>query len=164
MNDFPGYARGSQGEVPLGDFDWMLRTQIYASFARSGRAPSLDDLAAITGAIPERVKGSLLKLTEAHQLALADDGGAVSMAHPFSAFPTDYPVETSDFTCYANCAWDALAIPAVLRRDGWTRTRCASSGEPLEFGIKNWNVEGDADTVIHFLTPLRHAWDDIGFT
>lgn len=164
MNDFSGYTRGSQGDVSPRDFDWMLRTQIYGSFARSGRAPSLDDLAATTGASPARVKGSLLQLAHAHELALTDDGEAVSMAHPFSAFPTAYPVETSDFTCYANCAWDALAIPAVLRRDGWTSTRCPASGEPLEFGIRNWNVKGHADTVIHFLTPLRHAWDDIGFT
>lgn len=146
------------------DFDWMVRTQIYASFARSGHAPSIDDLAAITGASPSRLERSLLKLQEAHQLALTDDGGAVAMAHPFSARPTMYPVETSDFVCHANCAWDALAVPAVLRKDGWTSTRCPASGEPLEFGVRRWNVEGDAETVIHFLTPLRDAWDDIGFT
>ena len=164
MNDFGGYARGPRGPASLGEFDWGLRTQIYASFARSGRALSLDDLAAITGAVPERVRASLLELAEAHQLVLTDDADAVRMAHPFSAFPTDYPVETSDFTCYANCAWDALAIPAVLRRDGWTAVTCPASGEPLEFGIRNWSVQGHGEALIHFLTPLRHAWDDIGFT
>ncbi|MBT8488472.1 MAG: hypothetical protein HKN72_04085 [Gemmatimonadetes bacterium] len=163
MNDFPGYAR-ARGDVPLGEFDWMVRTQIYASFARSGHAPSLDDLAATSGAGSARVKGSLLKLRDAHQLALSEDGEAVTMAHPFSARSTAYPVETSDFVCHANCAWDALAVPAVLRKDGWTATTCPASGEPLEFGVKRWNVVGDSKTVIHFLTPLRRAWDDIGFT
>lgn len=164
MNEFDGYARGPRDGVSLGDFDWMVRTQVYASFARSGRCPSLDDLAAVTGASPSRVRGSLLALQDAHQLSLTEGGEAVLMAHPFSAVPTAYPVETSDFTCHANCAWDAVAIPAVLRRDGWTRTTCPSSGEPLEYGVKNWKVEGHAETVVHFLTPLRRAWVDIGFT
>ena len=27
------------------------------------------------------------------------------MANPFSATETEYPVETPNMTCYANCAW-----------------------------------------------------------
>lgn len=164
MNEFAGYARASQEDQPLTEFDWLVRSQIYASFVRTGQAPSADDLAAITGAERSRIEGSLHRLADKHQLALTDEKDAVLMAHPFSARPTTYPVETSDFTCFANCAWDALAVPAVLRKDGWTRTTCPASGESLEFGVKRWHAEGDPDIVIHFLTPLRHAWDDIGFT
>lgn len=165
MNEFAGYARASQDDdVPPSDFDWMVRTQVYASFRRTGQTLSVDDIAAMTGATESRVKGSLLKLRDAHQLALTDGGDAVLMAHPFSAVATAYRVETTDFACYANCALDALAVPALLKKDGWTSTTCPTSGEPLEFGVKRWHVEGDGGVVIHFLTPLRHAWDDIGFT
>lgn len=164
MNDFAGYARGPQGEVSLTDFDWMVRTQVYASFGRSGTTLSAQDLAAFTGSSSSRVKGALLKLQDARELVIDDTGERVLMAHPFSGVPTDFPVETSDFTCHANCAWDALSIPALLRCDGWTRTTCPASGEAIEFGVKRWNVEGDDGVVVHLLTPLRRAWDDIGFT
>ena len=65
--------------------------------------------------------------------------------------------------CWANCAWDALGVPAILGTDGWTTAPCAESGDTLEFGVRGGALEGD-DGVIHLVTPLRHAWDDIGFT
>lgn len=164
MNDFAGYARRSGAEAPLTDFDWMVRTQIYASFGRSGSSLAPDDIVALTGDSPSRVRAALLKLHDARELVLSPDASEVRMAHPFSGTTTAFPVETTDFTCQANCAWDALAIPALLKRDGWISTTCPASGEPLEFGVKRWNVEGDADIVVHLMTPLRHAWDDIGFT
>jgi len=163
MSQFDGYARGPKGEAPLTDYDWLVRTQVYASFGRSGTPPTIDDLAALTGGSPSRVEGSLLKLQDAHELTL-DGAAGVAMAHPFSASPTDYPVETPDFDCYANCAWDALGLPAILGTNGWTRTTCPSSGEELEFGVERRRVKGDGEIVIHLLTPLRDAWDDIGFT
>ena len=85
------------------------------------------------------------------------------MANPFSATETEYPVETPNMTCYANCAWGALGVPAILGTDGWTRTRCQESGVPMEFGVRDGQLAGD-DGVIHLVTPPRDAWLDIGFT
>lgn len=164
MKEFAGYARGPNDTASLGRFDWLVRTQVYASFGRSGEAPSVDDLAAITGSSPSRVRSSLVKLHDAHELAALDGGDGVWMAHPFSAVPTAYPVETPDFECSANCAWDALGVPAILGTDATVRTTCPASDEPIELGVERGSVVGDEDVVIHLLTPLRHAWDDIGFT
>ena len=57
----------------------------------------------------------------------------------------------------------ALGVPAILGTDGWTRTVCAHSREPLEFGVRDGRLRGDP-AVIHLVTPLRDAWVDIGFT
>lgn len=164
MSEFPGYARGPRDEADLGPFDWLVRAQVYAAFARTGEAPSVEDLAAITGSSPSRVKSSLVKLHHAHELAARDGGDGVWMAHPFSAVPTDYPVETPGFECYANCAWDALGVPAVLGSDATIETTCPSSGEPIEVKVEGDAVSGPEHVVVHLLTPLRDAWDDIGFT
>lgn len=164
MSDARGIARGPRGSDRPDDFDWRVRAHIYAAFGRSGKAPSVDDLAALTGTSVERVKGSLLELHAAHELAARDGGDGVWMAHPFSAVVTDYPVTTPDVTCHANCAWDALGVPAILGTDGWTETRCPATDELIAFGVEEGSVAGDEDVVIHLLTPLRHAWDDIGFT
>jgi hypothetical protein len=163
MTEFAGFARGASDGGPPTDFDWGVRTHVYGAFARTGEAPSLEDLAALTGAPPGRVRAALETLQRAHQLAL-QPSGEVWMAHPFSATPTRYSVETPDFTCWASCAWDALGVPAVLGTDASIETECAGSGEPLEFGVERGKVVGDGETVIHLLTPLRDAWDDIGFT
>lgn len=145
------------------DFDWSVRTRIYQSFATRGAAPALAEIAATEGTTESKVRASLTRLYEAHEVAPTRDGNGVWMANPFSAVPTDYVVETPEMTCYANCAWDALGVPAILGTDGWTRTVCAESREALEFGVRDGRLEGDQG-VIHLVTPLRDAWVDIGFT
>lgn len=144
------------------DFDWAIRTAIYQAFAESGASPPIGQLAAVAGGTEHQVRTSLERLFEAHEIAPLPSGHGVWMANPFSAVPTAFPVETQTMTCFANCAWDALGVAAILDCDGWTRTTCAESGTPLEFGVRDGRLAGDA--IIHLVTPIRHAWDDIGFT
>ena len=148
--------------APLTELDWSVRGEVYATFGRTGRAPSIDELAIFADVTEPMARESLARLADGHHLALLPDGG-VWMANPFSAVPTEYPVDTPKMSCWANCAWDALGVPAILGVDGWTRTQCAESGTPLEFGVRDGQVEGD-DGVIHLVTPIRDAWVDIGFT
>ncbi len=153
---------GGHATVAPDDFDWHVRALVYRIFAEAGRGPAIAELAARAGATEHRIASSLRTLEEAHELALLPNGG-VWMANPFSAVPTDYVVETPGMACWANCAWDALGVPAILESDGWIRTHCAESGAPLEFGVRDGALEGD-DGVVHLVTPIRDAWVDIGFT
>ncbi|HAC04973.1 MAG TPA: hypothetical protein DCF71_03785 [Gemmatimonadetes bacterium] len=145
------------------EFDWSMRSEIYRVFAETGASPTSEQLAASLHASPEQITASLAALYDAHEIAPTSGGSGVWMANPFSATETEYPVETAHMTCYANCAWDALGLPAILGTDGWTRTRCQQSGVAMEFGVRDGQLEGD-DGVIHLVTPPRDAWLDIGFT
>lgn len=145
------------------DFDWAVRTEIYRVFGERGSAPAIGEIAAAVHGTEHQVRSSLQALYAAHEIAPRPDGEGVWMAHPFSAVPTDYVVRTPTMTCYANCAWDALGVPAILGTDGWTTTHCAQSAEPMEFGVRGRLLES-LNGVIHLVTPLREAWNDIGFT
>ena len=94
------------------DTDWAVRTAVYSAFATDGQPPSLAALASSVGLPEDRVRTALRRLYDAHEIAPLDGADGVWMANPFSGVPTDYPVETPDFTCYSNCAWDALGVPA----------------------------------------------------
>jgi len=154
----------SSGHRPaLTDFDWAVRSRIYRTFAATGTAPVIPEIAAAVGGTEFQVRSSLLKLHTAHEIAPLAEGDGVWMANPFSGVPTDYVVETPTMTCYAPCAWDAMGVPALLETDGWIRSHCAQSGETLAFGIEGGALHGD-DGVIHLVTPIRDAWVDIGFT
>lgn len=142
---------------------WAVRTAIYRTFGERGSAPQVAEIAAEVGGTEHTVKAALQALFEAHEIAPLPNGAGVWMANPFSGVPTDYVVQTPHMSCYANCAWDALGVPAILDVDGWTRTHCAESGVAMEFGIRDGALQGDSG-VIHLVTPIRHAWDDIGFT
>jgi hypothetical protein len=145
------------------DFDWAVRAEIYRVFADVGSSPSFEQLSAALDASVARIGESVAVLYEAHEIAPLPDGSGVWMANPFAATETEYPVETPTMTVYANCAWDALGVPAILGTDGWTRTRCQESHVAMEFGVRDGRLEGD-DSVIHLVTPPRDAWLDIGFT
>ena len=143
--------------------DRHIRFHIYRSFAATGHAPSSGELAAAVGASVGETDASLERLAAAHSIALEPGSTRIWMAHPFSAVPTSFVVETAERTYWANCAWDALGIPALLGVDAHTHARCAQSREPITLRVHG-GVAGPADAVIHFLVPPRRFWDDVGFT
>ena len=95
-------------------------------------------------------------------LVLEADGESIRMAPPFSGVPTQHRVTTSRASYYANCAWDALGIPAALHRPCTVRSRCEQSHKPLELEVSDHGAE--SDWVFHCLVPAARWWDDIVFT
>lgn len=147
----------------LDDFHWALRAEVFRHFAATTRAPSPQELARWAGRSRADVLAALDALEANHRLALLPDRSGIWMAHPFSALPTHYPVDTERGRYWANCGWDSLGIPAILGIDGWTETRCSGSGESIAYGVRAGRRVGDAG-VVHLVVPPRDAWEDIGFT
>jgi hypothetical protein len=153
----------SADPTPPDDIEWVVRAEVYRHFASTGQGPSNVELARAVGISSRAVEEALRHLEDGHHLALFPDRHEVWMAHPFSAVPTDFPVDTAERRYWANCAWDALGIPAILGVDGWTEARCAATGERIAFGVRGGQARGGPG-VIHMVVPPREAWDDIGFT
>ena len=86
------------------------------------------------------------------------------MAHPFSGVITDYRAVIEGRSWWANCAWDALGILALLGQDGEIETLCAYSGADLAIAVRSGALDLDTDEVIHFAVPAARWWDDIGYT
>lgn len=147
---------------PAEAFAWRLRGHLYRRIRDTGTVPSRAELAADVGAAAAEIDRALRFLTDAYVLAL-DDHGEVWMAHPFSAVPTPYRVETPAAAYWANCAWDALAIPLLVRTDGRTRTSCPQSGARFDLTMTRGRA-GPQDAVVRLAVPVRDFWDDIGFT
>ncbi len=143
-------------------FAWLLRGVLYRRTRETGAVPTRIELGAHLDATDPQIAGALRFLAEAHVLAL-DERGEVWMAHPFSAVPTPYRVETPARAYRANCAWDAIAIPLLLGTSGLTRTACPRSGVPFELTVAGGLV-GPAGAVVRFPVPARAFWDDIGYT
>jgi hypothetical protein len=142
-------------------FDRRLRAAVYAWLVGTGRAPDVATLAASQDATEAEVAASLGRLADAHALVLAPGSTDIWMAHPFSALPTAYPVTAGERTYFANCAWDAAGILAIVG-DGVCRTSCADCGIELTFEVSAGALDGRG--VVHFAVPARHFWDDIAFT
>ena len=148
----------------MNDLELRVRNEVYAAFVRDGEAPSPEAIGRML-ALPTRdVAHAYRALHDQHALVLEPDGEGIRMLNPFSVVPTQHRVEAAGHTWYANCAWDALGIPAALQVDGGVRSECAHCGEPVELEVRDGRLARGAELVVHFVVPARRWWDDIVFT
>ena len=145
------------------DFDTQAKLAIYNHFATTGHAPSPGEVAKSIAAKDESVLESYQRLRAQRLLALEADGASIRMAPPFSGVPTQHIVEADGTRYFANCAWDALGIPAALQKAATVHSQCAQSGEPLHLQV---DLQGPqpSDWLFHCLVPAAKWWDDIVFT
>lgn len=138
-----------------------VRLAIYDSFRRSGRAPSVEQVATDVGLTVEGAAEAMQALHE-HRDIVLDGAARVAMAHPFASIPLGFSVMGAHTLWWGGCAWDSFAIahllpeePAVL-----VATTCPGCGRAL-----SWVVTADeppaGDEVAHFLTPVARIWDDV---
>ena len=145
------------------DFDTQVKLAIYHHFARTGHAPSIGEVAKRTDSDAERLIESYHRLRAQRLLVLEKDGSSIRMAPPFSRVPTQHRVEADGIQYFANCAWDALGIPAAMQKAATVHSRCAQSGEPLHLNVDLQGPE-PSDWLFHCLVPAAQWWDDIVFT
>jgi len=145
------------------DFDTQVKVTIYRFFAETGRRPSPKEVANRVGSNIPSVLAAYPRLRAHRVLVLEPDGSSIRMASPFSGVPTDHVVVVHGTTYFANCAWDALGVPAALHSPGIVHSRCAQSGEPLNLAV---GLDGPehSDWLFHCLVPAAKWWDDIVFT
>jgi hypothetical protein len=143
--------------------DLRVRNHVYRRFVELGVAPSADDVAAELGLEHDEVAAIFRRLHDAHALVLEPDSTAIRMLNPFSCVPTQHRVEAGGRSWFANCAWDALGIPAALGVDGHVSSTCPDCGEQIEIEVRGSRAV-QADVPVHFAVPAARWWDDIVFT
>ena len=140
-------------------FDRAVRAEVYRLFADGVEQVDATAVSRSGGWDRRQVETSLVSLEAQHRLALLPDTHRVWMAHPFSGIDTGYRAHINGRSWFANCAWDALAIVALLG-DGTGR----ATGRD---GLVDWHIEGglvSPNGLVHLLVPAARFWNDIGFT
>jgi len=145
------------------DLDDRVKLAIYGHFADTGCRPAPPEVAARAGVGVAEVLDAYPRLRARRLLVLEEDGSSVRMAPPFSGVPTQHAVVSGDTRYFANCAWDALGIPAALHRSGVVHSRCEESGEALRLEVGRGGP-GPSPWLFHCLVPAALWWDDIVFT
>lgn len=135
---------------------------VYASLIERAVVPSLDQIADTVVGDRSSI-ARLIREAKIGKTLLLDDTDAIWMAGPFSARPTAYHVQAGDKRWFANCAWDALGIGAIVDAPVDIDTTCSDCGEALRFRLAPASSDVP-DWIVHVLVPARHWYDDIGFT
>ena len=141
-----------------------VRAQVYGAFAHTGRAPSFADLARGLGESDERIRRAVEALADRHLLILTPDGTAIERALPFADVPTAFRVIGADVTWWANCVWDALAIPALIATPVAIDSTCGDCGANLRVRVDPARGPDRSDLVAHFLIPASRWHEDIRHT
>lgn len=140
-----------------------VRHYIYTQMVATAVAPSTADAAAALGRPIEEIESAYHALARARSIVLRPDSSTIWMAMPFSNAQTPFTVIARGRAYYANCAWDALGIPALLGADARIFTTCPDCGGGLERKVSGGEV-AETRGVVHFAIPARRWWDDVGFT
>lgn len=82
------------------------------------------------------------------------------MALPFSATPTDHVVRSGNLSWFANCAWDALAIPVAIGGDAHIASVWLDDGSPVTLSVTGTELSS-YEGYVHFGVAAAHWWDDI---
>jgi hypothetical protein len=139
-----------------------VRLHVFGEAARTTRIPEPTAIAAALGRSESEIRDALGQLAQGRVLVLANSG-AIWIAAPFSAVPSQFRVETQGKTYYGICIWDALGILAALGSDGMVHAACGDCSEPLSLEVRNRQLSR-SEGIIHFAVPARRWWDNIGFT
>ncbi len=140
-----------------------VKLAIYRHFAETALGPAPEEVAERAGVSLADARDAYASLRAQRLLVLEPDGASIRMAPPFSGIPTQHVVVVEGREYFANCAWDALGVPAALKRPGEVRSRCEQSGEPLRLRVGLDGPESSA-WLFHCLVPAAKWWDDIVFT
>jgi len=144
------------------DPDNRLRLAIYRHLLRTGRAPSVAEMAKGLSWPRSRVEAGLARLSQSHAF-MTQENWEIWRAAPFSAVPTAFPVRVGRRSYWANCIWDALGIPAMLHKDAIIGASCGCCNFGMEVGVKRGRL-GNANGIIHIAVPARDWYKDVGFT
>jgi hypothetical protein len=140
-----------------------VRLHIYAQIVETSVAPSTADTAHALSRSSDAVEAAYRALAEQRYIVLQPNSTTIWMAMPFSNVPTTHNVIAAGRSYYANCAWDAFGVPALLHADARVFTTCADCGGTLEREVVNGRIT-DTTGAVHFALPPRRWWDDVGYT
>lgn len=141
-------------------FYQKLRWYIYNHFAEQTHPPTIEQAASDFGITPEQARDAYQFLHRKHAIFLEPGTHAIRMANPMSAVPTAYQVHAAGRSWWANCAWDALGIPAMLHSDATIVAECAHSHAHIELAVEgDWVIGGSE--IAHFALPFRRWYDDL---
>ncbi len=144
------------------DLDRRVRRLVYDVALRRGVPPTVAATADGLSVSLQQTAASFQRLAAGRVLVLAPDSGEILMANPFSAVPTPFLVEFTDYSCYGNCIWDAMGVVAMRGRDARIKTSCGDCGSPMEVQIVSQALQSPHG-VAHYALPARRWWDDIVF-
>ena len=128
-----------------------------------GYAPSTQLIGSDLALTVNEVEHSLQALQDYHGVVLHPNCSDIWAIHPFSNAPTSFNVSCKDKSWWANCAWCALGVAAILKKSLRITTTLCGESKQVVIDINNGELSRD-DLYVHFPIAMTKAWDNVIYT
>lgn len=149
--------------TPSDDLAARVRTFIFDHFLEHAAPPVVEQVMTAFSLARADATDVLHRLEAARHIALVKGTARILMAFPFSAIATPFRVSVDGGGYFANCAWDAVAFHAMLKRDVRIASSCHHCAAPIELELREGRTARavPADTLVYLAVPAARWWDDI---
>jgi hypothetical protein len=141
-----------------------LRVYVYDLIIAHGQPPTSGQIAKRFDGDQAEALRALRDLKIGKTVLPHPQTGEIWMAGPFAASPTDYKVVGRSAHWWANCAWDMFGVAALVGEPVRIAARCTDCASPMTYQVDATDTSVQDDSLVHFLVPATHWYDDIGFT
>lgn len=135
----------------LSEDEYRTRCAILKAYARTGHAPSIEDLGTETGYEPEKLQMLIAKLAARDMIVTGEDCCVIIGAYPFVDRDTEHHVHVGNTTVNAMCAIDSLGAGAMLDSDVTIKSSCRYCTSPIHILTKQRGTalkESEPDDII----------------
>jgi hypothetical protein len=140
-----------------------LRKRIFEHFLEHAAPPVVEQLMDEFALSRDETVEALRELERARHIALVPGTARILMAFPLSAVATPFRGRVGGRDYFANCAWDVIALHAMLKADVEVSSFCHHCATPIAIRMSDGRavrVE-PAEAIVYLGLKPTEWWDDI---
>lgn len=140
----------------------QIRQFVTRTFLERGYVPTTEEISKYANLDISVTESVLKSLAENKALVLHPHKCEVWLAHPFSASPNSFWVQSLNSTqgWWSNCIWCAMGVAALAKEDVRLTSRWGGEEETFSIEVKNGKIS-DSDFVVHMALPVARLWDNV---
>ena len=148
--------------IRLTEQEVKIRQFITRTFLEQGFVPSTTEIGQYANLDNSETEKLLKSLAENRALVLHPHKCEVWVAHPFSASPNSFWVQSlhTDRGWWSNCIWCAMGVAALAKEDVKLISRWGGEEETFSIEVKNGKLSRN-DFVVHMALPVARLWDNV---
>lgn len=139
-----------------------IRQFITRTFLENGFVPTAEEISTDSNLNISETEVLLKSLADNKALVLHPHKCEVWLAHPFSASPNSFWVQSinSKRGWWSNCSWCAMGVASLAREDVKLISRWGGEEETFSVEVKNGKLS-QTDFVVHMALPVNQLWENV---
>ena len=140
-----------------------VRQFIFEHFLEHAAPPVVEQVMGTFSISRAEATDVLRNLEAARHIALVPGTARILMAFPFSAIATPFQATVRGRSHFANCAWDAIALHAMLGEETRVHSFCHHCAAPVQVELRDGHATliDPPESIVYLALRPADWWGDI---